>query len=636
MSVLVNGYGSPFVKVYYEHFNKNTQKVEYWGISDNYQVTNFSYKYAEEEDDVAQIEFQTSDRTIADRLYFQEGLPLKVVWGYLGGPVSPSRLVYIRDIKYEASEVIKLSLTCTDKAAILKDNYAQTIWKATSGLPEDEFTVMHVLVQMAIKYGLKFRVFGQNFDFSSLVSQAPGVNPKFQYSSGPNILHKANFLGEFKFPNMSQAEQEKFSVLLNGLIAYKLYPQANKSDWLFLVEMLKKQPGGPWTISGRDNTLNIGQRNLTKPSIRSYTFGENGGDLLSFELDAKGILTDSQTDYVGVSHFDPENKEYTFAGQRDENTQEDKTNGWLSNIFSKVGSTVNLENLKDAGYLNVSTQLAAWLFKVSLSKRLGFAFKGFSFLQSFLAVAGVKLLLAEVTEDTNLKVGDAVSNDGIEGFKETVIPPGSSRIYEKTITLASGATIIKVITVSRETPQQPFYITNITFKGDPISTQRNAELLAKLRNGKIDFSKLPSWERDVLAPLMIHSREDSALAAKAQAENLKKENDLEKIKVSIKLVGNPALTDTQILSIKGVSNKYSGNYYIKECTHTLDGSGYFTSAELNSNSQGKPDVVSGTSTDAAKLPGAINITIGPEENAPQTQKTAVTASDYDFPTPPWL
>lgn len=57
------------------------------------------------------------------------------------------------------------------------------------------------------------------------------------------------------------------------------------------------------------------------------------------------------------------------------------------------------------------------------------------------------------------------------------------------------------------------------------------------------------------------------------------------VKANAKFVGNPSMESSQNMEIHHISNRYSGIWYSKEVTHTLDHSGYFTEVVFNKKTQ---------------------------------------------------
>lgn len=93
---------------------------------------------------------------------------------------------------------------------------------------------------------------------------------------------------------------------------------------------------------------------------------------------------------------------------------------------------------------------------------------------------------------------------------------------------------------------------------------------------------------------------DAELKAKAQNNKLANDSNsrVEKVLVvKMDVVGRPSLTSSQVLTILNVGKKWSGKYYVKECTHKMDASeGYICSLDLSKNA-GKP----GSETKTEKL-----------------------------------
>ena len=103
-SGLDNGYGAPFVTVYYQDKELTTNVVE------------FSYLYDEEGDDVCKMELIFDDRSQADEPQWQEKAELKILWGFIQGELSPSRKIYVQQVdwNFDKSSNVVLKLEATD------------------------------------------------------------------------------------------------------------------------------------------------------------------------------------------------------------------------------------------------------------------------------------------------------------------------------------------------------------------------------------------------------------------------------------------------------------------------------------------------------------------------------------------
>src|SRR3989304_10313370 len=121
-----NGYGAPYVKVF-ATYKKDVDKKDIWEeVTPN--ITDFIYKYSQAEDDICQIKIEEHDTNLPDRPEFQEGVILKVTWGYIGHEDSKSRKVKIVNITPSYNENhITLDILCTDLASSLKNNSSKQI-----------------------------------------------------------------------------------------------------------------------------------------------------------------------------------------------------------------------------------------------------------------------------------------------------------------------------------------------------------------------------------------------------------------------------------------------------------------------------------------------------------------------------
>lgn len=88
-------------------------------------------------------------------------------------------------------------------------------------------------------------------------------------------------------------------------------------------------------------------------------------------------------------------------------------------------------------------------------------------------------------------------------------------------------------------------------------------------------------------------------ALKANANGGLKSTE-KKLVVHMTVVGRPSLQSSQIIKVSNIGKKWSGYYYIKKCTHTMDaGQGYLTQLELTPN---KKDGYSNSNVDTSTQP----------------------------------
>lgn len=85
-----------------------------------------------------------------------------------------------------------------------------------------------------------------------------------------------------------------------------------------------------------------------------------------------------------------------------------------------------------------------------------------------------------------------------------------------------------------------------------------------------------------------------AWAANANANGGLKQTE-EKLVCQLQVVGRPMLATSQIIRIDNVGERWSGPWYIKQCTHSMDaGQGYITNMELVKNNSKSGSVTSKT------------------------------------------
>ena len=72
-------------------------------------------------------------------------------------------------------------------------------------------------------------------------------------------------------------------------------------------------------------------------------------------------------------------------------------------------------------------------------------------------------------------------------------------------------------------------------------------------------------------------------ATDREAKNRHRKAAQTTIKISIGVLGDPALIAKTVVQIGGVGKRLSGNYYVMEATHNVDGSGYLVGLKLRSD-----------------------------------------------------
>jgi hypothetical protein len=248
--------------------------VDFRGNTLSDAISDFSYKFSEEEDDACDITFDGPDPKMADRAEFQEGKLMVVKWGYIGGSISRERTVFIFDTKTDYTEEgIKLSLTCHEKFALAKMDSVSN--KNLRQLKKDTPIIFSPEV------------------LSNLSLEVEKGSPEL------NALLKDN--------NINLKTVKKGNAQGGNTVV--TYYNGNLSTFQNLRSFLDKTPGGPYVIDSRDNSVTIRTRNFAQPSTVSYTYGGDGNALLKFSPETKNRSKGSNVNKIKVTSWDRKKKQ---------------------------------------------------------------------------------------------------------------------------------------------------------------------------------------------------------------------------------------------------------------------------------------------------------------------------------------
>jgi hypothetical protein len=246
-------------------------------------MTDFSYKFSEEEDDVCEFQIQTDDRKIADKPEWQEGQKLRVSWGYLNGVMSTERVIFIFETRCQYTETgVNLSITCHEKFALAKMDAVSN--KTLSKLRKDTPILFSPQVLSNIKL------------------ETEKGNPKL------DSLLKAN---KINIDGVAGSKDEDTIVS---------YYQGNLSTFQSLRMFLDKMEGGPYIIDSRDEGVTIRTRDFAQQSVYTYTYGIEGNGLLAFDAETKNRSKGSGAEAQTVVAWDKRNK--TGVAQKTDGTED--------------------------------------------------------------------------------------------------------------------------------------------------------------------------------------------------------------------------------------------------------------------------------------------------------------------------
>lgn len=252
-------------------------------------ITDFSYEYDEEGDDVCEIKLQFERVEQMDNPFIIQDSILLVRWGYLtkGGEFinSPTRKVAIRDIDAEYStKGITMKIECTDLVSYIKsfkttrtrkyENPNAEIAMQAIGKAEDNF-----------------------LDF--LKEEAEGIfkptitykKKSFRWDTQGNV-RGADYdekTGRYEVARVTTAIPKTFFQEFHAAKVIKGKSQAMHTAIADKLKTIGAQSGtgGPFVLNATDDTLHIHQRNFEQETFKNYEFGSGTGELISFKPETR-------------------------------------------------------------------------------------------------------------------------------------------------------------------------------------------------------------------------------------------------------------------------------------------------------------------------------------------------------------
>lgn len=488
------------------------------------EVVGFTYKYSEEDDDVAEITIQSGDVMLCDRPGVQEGEALTCTWGYLdGGPVQ-TRKVYIFDTKAEYSEEgVVLNLTCHEKFVMTKMNVAAPKNPSTSKEKDPN--------KIIIQSDVLNNIFINNKSTSNLgfFDKATNLNPRDKAliersindpafkNDGTTLRPTQETMYDYEDP---QIDARNIRVTRNTDSLNVTFYNGNAPTYRSLREYLDKAPGGPYVIDSRDDEVTIRTRDMGQRPLFDYAYGGEPGTLLTFSPETKNRSKASTSENVKTISWDTENQKATVSTS--ENKSEGQTQQYLWEKLQQANSSVGTPEW----FKNLQNQ--------PLRPRL---------VGDAAAAVGIKEW-PQVTE----YMGDK----GDERYKPYTLNDGNI-LYTDNKEMGKGTT-------------------GQNLGSGTLAPRDNTSTILPHYIRKTPVKNAPG-KSIVLGA-------ETAPQAKAYAENTRTNSQLENNPATATMVGNPLLKSGIIITISNVARRHAGKYYIKDCTHTLDDNGYITSIDV--------------------------------------------------------
>lgn len=565
-------------------------KILYKSSEIPYTLEDFSYTYSDDTPDEAELTLKTSDETIVDHPALQENTEIVVQWGYLAGDMM-SRLVLVQDLStvFDKSGVT-VKIKCNDKGILLHQSSSVAVYNTAN-----------------LAYLMDFKA--SKFNLNALI----------EYSSEAELLD-----------------------ILNSLKLYDSIPQANKTDMELLQEMLHAEHP-ELIIVTRDDRIILRKRDLKQTPLRTYTYKESVGRLLSFTPEVKVRETALSSININVHNWDDENK--TVHAQT-LNTNSSQVNFTLSksvtltaqekatvkaSIYTALGqkfiyydgfSSKRLDTDETLGK-TTTAKLNANLYATPLDKFglnldfINFIIDGNSNLSLEAREAlvarevdkQVKRLVVTTGNPTKFQVNGDVNGTLTSGFGNVGGPIGGGN-SSSVISQHSGLVELPNDELDKrlmlihdsfnraefgENKDPNFIQPSGIFPNRVHITHPETEAAIDKTNTNIfyKFQKNPSAYNDYLTkPVMydfnagansVHTEPERAAN---EANRMNNNANLHRNPAIALVIGDPFIQDNQVFGFLGVGVKYSGNYWGKKSIHKVNKKqGYTTSIELRRDGQ---------------------------------------------------
>lgn len=275
-------------------------------------VTKFSYKFSEEEDEKCTFTIQSDNPFICDDPNLQEGKRLEVEWGFIDGQVSKRRVVFIFDTSPEYNnEGITLEITCHEKFVLAKMD-------AATNKNSKQLKDVPVLFSTQVISNIRLEIEKGNDELLRLIETDKlnlDINSAYSQNNNGDILVS--------------------------------YYNGNHSTFKTIRTFLDKLPGGPYVIDSRDEGVIIRTRDFKQDSLLTFSYNKaQGSPILSFKPETKNRTNKSGSEEIKVTSWDPAKKTaVTQVSSANDKGKVKLANG-KSLDFSKVNNPSN-KNIPD-------------------------------------------------------------------------------------------------------------------------------------------------------------------------------------------------------------------------------------------------------------------------------------------------
>lgn len=509
-------------------------------------ITDFNYLYSEEEDDVCELTIESDNPKLADEPAFLEGKSLTVTWGYLDSKtLVNTRKVYIFDTRCNYTEQgIKLTLICHEKFAITKTDTAKNK-NINGGLSSQNVT--KILLSNEVLDNIDITDENQTTVYKMLDAATRGKNNKLDprqkslisesqssYAKANNAVDESNRAKGLPSPNRDSSDSPRLTSTDEGLLV-TLFNGSN-STYRALKDFFDKQPGGPYVIDSRDDTVTIRTRNFASEAIREYVYKGEDGELLSFTPETQNRSKAKTSKNIKVVSWDSSGKEaISQKSTQSENTQ-----------------SYPIQNIWNASPVPFSPE---W---VQQKQSEGRQLRVVGPEARKVGIKEWKTYDPSVEEDQGSdRYNRYETNDGRVVYSESLITNvGVERVTPFGVRDGTATTLPDYIRYKERQPETGPAKTLVRGSDDPGN-------------------------------------------ARAFADNRRTNDELDTNPATASVVGNPLLESGKQVKITNVATKHSGKYYIKSVRHKIDSQGYITDIEsmvkgLGISGESKKNVKSST------------------------------------------
>lgn len=300
---LLESFGMPMAWVYDAQGRSIMLKDAYGeDINLNQLITNFRYKYDEEEDDECRIKIGITSIEQMNNSNFRIDSHLEVEWGYvlpMGELLKSPRLkIAVRDKEkdYKADGII-LELICTDHVSYLKNirlnqtsvhnNFEDWLKEILNG----QFTATRTEIG-------KRRIIAKKKPKNLVEKEEMGVEKRQPGFESDNL--NVNSVKDIDTYKGSIKQNSEYTIVKDP--DQKIIGKS-KAIAQEIKDKLLAEPNGPYYMNTRGDNIDIIKRDWNQPIFATYTYAGANGELIEFKPKSNVVKTDE--DEIDNNYVNP-------------------------------------------------------------------------------------------------------------------------------------------------------------------------------------------------------------------------------------------------------------------------------------------------------------------------------------------